>query len=78
MSRARLAEPELFKNYQGETPRMISKATPARLEKSAAINAFERRVDQVQMRDSCDRVSALQKAVREFPDERDAYSAALA
>lgn len=77
MSRARLAEPELFKSYQGEGPALVAKATPARLQKSAAITTFEARIDQVQARDSCDRITALTKACREFPKERAEYSAAL-
>jgi hypothetical protein len=39
---------------------------------------FENRIDEIQSRDRCSRLVALQKAARQFPAEQQAYARAMA
>jgi hypothetical protein len=57
---------------------IVKAATPQPVEKSDAVRKFEGLIDKVQDRDGCSRFEALSRAAREFPNEREAYSSALA
>lgn len=72
---AREGYPSLFKSFQ-ESPAVEAPSTP--VEKSEAVQKFERAVNDVQARDRCSRLEALRKAAREYPTELSAYRTALA
>jgi hypothetical protein len=78
MQKARQSHPNLFQEYQSEQAGLIAKSAPQPVEKSAAVVGFERLVDKVQAREQCSRLTALTKAAREYPAERERYATALA
>jgi hypothetical protein len=77
MGRARKAYPALYATYQAQGNAAVAKAAPRPVEKSDAVAAFEKCIDRVQSRERCSRLTALTKAAREFPREREAYAGAL-
>jgi hypothetical protein len=72
MSLTRENFPQLFDAYQGEPIAETSRS----VEKSAAVVNFEKRVDDIRVRDRCSKSDAWRTAAREFPDEVDAYRVA--
>lgn len=74
LSAAREGYPSLFKSYQ-ESP--AAGGPSAAVEKSEAVQTFEKTVSEVQARDRCSRIEALRKAAREYPNELSAYRTAL-
>ena len=77
MAAARKAYPALYATYQAQGNAAVAKAAPRPVEKSDAVAAFEKCIDRVQSRERCSRLTALTKAAREFPREREAYAGAL-
>lgn len=79
MSEARKQFPKLFDEFQteGRERAMKSLAPPAPVAKSAAVVAFEKRIDEMQALEKCSRIEALKAAAREYPQELEAYRSAL-
>jgi hypothetical protein len=67
---AREGYPALFKSYQ-ESEAELGLDTP--VAKSESVLAFEKAIDNVQLRDRCTRTDAMRKAALENPEALEAY-----
>jgi hypothetical protein len=77
MSKARMMHPGLFLKHQSEGRELAAKAgQTATINKSAAVIAFEKRIDEIQTREGCSQLAEMQKVARLYPVERQAYATA--
>jgi hypothetical protein len=73
MQTVRIAWPGLYDAYQSEGQQRAKDAydelNPKRIAKSAAVVTFEKRVNEVVLRDQCKKTVAMDRARKEFPEE---------